>query len=327
MNEGGDGSSVVASKVAALGAFARAGYRTFAVVESDPAVIRALARADESGDVLFLHAGYFSEGGPATARIVDGRHFDLSALVRECDLPDDVQLVWHGVNDEDNLQRFLTSRVSWGECDVRRDPRGRLVLRHDSFEATPWTRDEQLLAVAAVVDAFATHDRGIKLDLKDGPSILGGVLALLRMHRLAGDRLWFNARVDVLGADGFRMLRSIYPDAIVQCPVDFLAPLALAEPRQARAVLRRLATWGITRFSVRWEREHTGLLERLQDWGYEVNLYGVPDLASFLRAMLLLPRSLTADFNFPEWDYYGRGSGERRRYHHDRTHEEAGAGG
>jgi hypothetical protein len=41
----------------------------------------------------------------------------------------------------------------------------------------------------------------------------------------------------------------------------------------------------------------------------------VPDDDSFLQAVLLLPRWLTADFNFPEWNYYVRGSGGRRRHH------------
>jgi hypothetical protein len=36
----------------------------------------------------------------------------------------------------------------------------------------------------------------------------------------------------------------------------------------------------------------------------------VSDLEEFLEASLLLPTSVTADFNFPEWGYYGRGSGE-----------------
>ena len=122
-----------------------------------------------------------------------------------------------------------------------------------------------------------------------------------------------------LGAEGFRRLRLAHPGAIVQCPVDFLAPLVLAAPRQAQSVLRMLAGWGISRFSVAWGRESTAVLVRqLEEWGYEVNLYAVPDHKSFLQAVLLLPRSLTADFNFPEWNYYGRGSGERRRYHRDR---------
>jgi hypothetical protein len=32
-----------------------------------------------------------------------------------------------------------------------------------------------------------------------------------------------------------------------------------------------------------------------------MNIYAVPDLVAFLQAALLLPRSLTADFNFPQW--------------------------
>jgi len=36
---------------------------------------------------------------------------------------------------------------------------------------------------------------------------------------------------------------------------------------------------------------------------------------AFLEASLLLPRSVTADFNFPDWHYFGRGSGQYRAYH------------
>jgi len=57
------------------------------------------------------------------------------------------------------------------------------------------------------------------------------------------------------------------------------------------------------------------LFDRLDEWGYDVNIYAVPDLEAFLQAALLLPRSLTADFNFPQWQYFGRGSGEGRAYH------------
>jgi hypothetical protein len=30
---------------------------------------------------------------------------------------------------------------------------------------------------------------------------------------------------------------------------------------------------------------------------------------------MLLPRSVTSDFNFPEWHYFGRGAGRGGRYH------------
>jgi hypothetical protein len=52
------------------------------------------------------------------------------------------------------------------------------------------------------------------------------------------------------------------------------------------------------------------LLDDLEERGWEVNVYGVPDLEAFLQAALLLPTSVTADFNFPDWRYFGRGSGQ-----------------
>lgn len=317
MNESGDQGDVVASKIEGLRAFTRAGFRPIAVVDHEPAVMRAMVEADEAGDILFLQTPMRSPSPRLTGpRTVSGRHFDLRALVGENDLPDQVQLVWHGVNDEVNLREFLSSTVGWGECDVRRDPRQRLVLRHDSFERTPWTRDEPLLTLATALEAFAGHVRGLKIDLKEGPGVLDEVLALLEGHGFDDDHLWFNASIDAVDAEVFRRLRSAHPGAIVQCPVDFLAPLVLVAPKRARAVLRMLAAWGISRFSVAWGRESTlSMVRQLEEWGHEVNLYAVPDHESFLQAVLQVPRSVTADFNFPEWNYYGRGSGERRRYH------------
>ena len=55
-----------------------------------------------------------------------------------------------------------------------------------------------------------------------------------------------------------------------------------------------------------------GVLDAIEARGWGVNISGVPDLEAFLEASLLLPTSVTADFNFPEWGYFGRGSGEGR---------------
>ena len=53
----------------------------------------------------------------------------------------------------------------------------------------------------------------------------------------------------------------------------------------------------------------------MDQWGFEVNIYNVPDLEAFLQAVLLMPRSITSDFNFPEWHYYGRGSGHNNMHY------------
>ncbi len=50
-------------------------------------------------------------------------------------------------------------------------------------------------------------------------------------------------------------------------------------------------------------------------WGFEVNIYNVPDLESFLQAVLQQPCSVTSDFNFPKWHYYGRGAGQHAERH------------
>jgi hypothetical protein len=321
MNTGSDEADVVNSKVAGVRRFTDAGYRMFAVVDNEPAVLAAVAEADESGEILFLHAQTLSESrrGP-TPRTVRGRSYDLTALVSEDDLPHHVQLVWHGVNDEANLRQFLGSRVHWAECDVRRDPLGRLVLRHDSFERTPWSRTEVVLELDDLLAQLHDRGRGAKLDLKEGDEILDDTLTAVDKHGFDDADLWFNARIDALREDGVRQVVAARPGAIVQCPADFLAPLALAAPERAWDVVRMLTSWGVNRFSVSWAGDHArALLECLEDFGCEVNLYAVPDLESFLRAARLLPTSITTDLNFPTWHYFGRGAGEQRRYHRYRV--------
>ena len=88
-------------------------------------------------------------------------------------------------------------------------------------------------------------------------------------------------------------------------------------PEQGKAILDMLRGWGVNRFSVKWKKRAVRrLMEHLEEWGFEVNIYNVPDLNAFLRAVLMQPRSITSDFNFPQWNYFGRGNGERLQYHH-----------
>jgi hypothetical protein len=255
--------------------------------------------------VLFVHAPV-----PAAGDVVP-----LRSLIPESALPRHVQLVWHGVNDRANRRQFLASPVHWGEVDVRRDPRGELVLRHDPFPTPPAGVVEPPSRLDDCLDAFGAAGRGVKLDVKDAATI-DEVLALVRCSGLDDADLWFNGRVDTLGEHTFRRIVAAHPRAVVQCPVDSLGPVAAAEPDEAKQLVEAMTRRGVNRFSVSWSSPHARLLlDRLDEWGHEVNVYAVPDLEQFLRAVLLLPRSITADFNFPEWHYFGRGSGQRGIYH------------
>jgi len=169
------------------------------------------------------------------------------------------------------------------------------------------------------MEKIRAADRAIKLDLKADGSLLDQVLELIVENNLADKDLWFNAGIEKLKEQGFRRLAKAHPKAILQCPIDFLGPLILTTPDKAHETLQMLTEWGINRFSIKWNLEELrSIFDQMDLWEYEVNIYNVPDLESFLQVVYMLPRSVTSDFNFPQWQYYGRGSGKSGD-HHDYT--------
>jgi hypothetical protein len=300
MNSGRFGS-IARSKAEGLQSFRSRGYRVIAVIDNEPDNIATMMECDPEGETLFLHAEtLFESQHRRPARAIGGKVYDITHLVRQQDLPRHVQLVWHGVNDHASLCRFLNSGIGWGECDVHRDPLDRIVLREDGFESRPWSRDEEPLTLEQCLPHFKRADKGIKLDLKD-VAVIDAVSSSLAEHGFMGNRVWFNGSLQNLGEDGFRRLAATWPDAVIQCPVDFLVPI-MSMPGKAREVLQILRGWGVNRFSLNWKTEsRRRAFETLESWGCEVNIYDVPDLESFLRATLLLPRSITSGFHFPQW--------------------------
>ena len=309
MNRSGGEDDVSSAKVEALEELRNAGFRVVAVIDNEPEMLRAMSEADVTGEILFLHADtIFASRRQPTPSIVSGSTYGLAGLVDEAEVGRRVTLVWHGVNDEHNLQQFLSSAITWAEVDVRSDPVGRLVLRHDSHVETPWARDEPVLPLRVCLEELRRTGRSVKLDLKDGGEVVDEVLDLVSGFGFSDEELWFNATVETLGPDGFARLRSTRPRAIRQAPIDFLVPLLLAAPDIAQPTLDAMRDWGITRVSLDWRTPGgRDVIDLIEERGWPVNLYGVPDLEAFLEAALLLPASVTADFNFPEWNYDGRG--------------------
>lgn len=312
----GAGIEVPLAKVVALEQIAGHGLRVVAVVDNEPENLRAMAARMPPDEVLFLHADTISTSQRAPDdRLVAGRDYRLRELVPPRSVPDRVTFVWHGVNDELNLERFIASDIGWGEFDVRRDPLGRLVLRHDAFDDTPWRRDEPLLLAADAVALIVAAGRSVKLDLKEDGSTLDGAIELVSSMGIPDERLWFNAELPTLGESGFTRLRARFPGSTISSPVDFLEPLLLASAGAADRVLDILEAWGVSRPSVRWGPGTRRVLDALEIRGWETNVYDVPDLEAFLGSSLLLPTSVTADFDFPEWGYAGRGSGANGAVH------------
>ncbi len=236
----------------------------------------------------------------------------MAKLIPGMPLPKHTQFVWHDINDEINLQQFLSSDINWGECDVRLNPIDENpILRRNSFRNTPLNVNENWLTLDKLLSHVTKTDKSIKIDLKAGGIIVEKVMKLIDAHGLDDSRLWFNSSVEKLQELGFWKLSKMYPKAILQANVDFLAPLICSAPEKAREILDMFTEWGINRFSISCQSQnlHT-FLDQMDEWGFEVNIYNVPDLKSFLQTVLLMPKSISSDFNFPKWHYYGRGPGE-----------------
>jgi beta-phosphoglucomutase-like phosphatase (HAD superfamily) len=309
---------VLESKVEGLEALRAQGLRLVAVIDNEPANIRAMAEADDSGEILFLHADtIFESQREATPRTVAGKTYGLAGLVSEQDLRTRVEFIWHGVNDEANLRQFLASGIQWAECDVRVDPVDQLVLRHDSFQETPWTRSEHSFLLEDCLATLRANNRAVVLDIKEGGDVPARVLELAGARGFEDSDLCFLGSIETLGEANMRLISEARPGSALSFMADFVGPLLLAVPTLAAQVLGTLREWGVTRVAVDWRTTPRLLeiLERFEEQGWDVNIHGVPDLESFLEAALLLPRAVTADFNFPDWHYYGRGSGQRSVYH------------
>ena len=155
----------------------------------------------------------------------------------------------------------------------------------------------------------------MKFHLIDAETI-EALAKFLEKRSIPDSRLWFHGNVERIEEEGFRQLRKNYPDAIISAPIDWLGALLVRVPDKAKEILDMFVSWGINRFSINWQAQNMRVFfDQMGDWGFDVNIYNVIDLESFLQTVLLMPRSITSDFNFPKWHYYGRGSGENDEYY------------
>lgn len=303
------------AKVAGVNYFQQAGYHVFAFIDNEPDNLEAIAQADPNHEILLLHADtiFMSQRSRLPGRAVPGKQYDLTELVTERTLPQHIQFVWNNLNDRSNLAQFLASDVYWGEFDIRIDPTGGdLIVRHDSFQEAPLHPDEAWLTLGYTLDRLRYANKGVKLDLKAGGPLIDRVLDLVVSYGYNQLNLWFNGSLEHLQESGFRKLALAHPGATLQCPINFLAPMLQAEPARAKLLLDRFQAWGLNRFAIDWRAPNLRhCCDQLEQWGFEIDIYNVPDLQAFLQAVLLRPQSITSDFDFPQWYYYGRGPVDR----------------
>jgi hypothetical protein len=231
------------------------------------------------------------------------------------DIPSSIQLAWHGVNDRLNLEHFLKSPIPWGEGDVRGDGNSGLVLRHDGFDSHPMRPGENLLRFEEWLEALQSRDKYIKIDLKEGGGTMEKMIRLLKERKVDESRLWITTNLKDVSTDDYARLRTHFPHIIFQStvPLRFMFQFMGREDRVAWLQLNQ--GLGVTRLSISWfDNPSRDEVEELRSNGFEINFYHVNSLDDFRRAVALEPEAITSDFHVPEWNLFGRGSGENGFY-------------
>ncbi len=302
------GNDITGSKVQGLQAFKDMGYRLVAMIDNEPANLKAINDTDLAHDILLLHADTIFKSASAHIPLgaVAGSRYDITELISKKWLPKHTEFVWHGVDDESILRQFLVSNVNWAEMHVRLYPHDdSIIIRRKSFSEVLRIPGETPIKLEYFLSILKDAGKGVKLDIKED-GLLERVCVLLKELGFADEQIWINRNMNELNLGGFKKIIDAFPGSIKQCPVDSLAYLIMSSPTEARRYLSMYSRCGINRFSVNWNtNECRRLITQIQNWGYDVNIYNVPDLEAFLQAALLLPRSITSYFNFPKWFYKG----------------------
>lgn len=294
------------AKVAGIRYFQQQGYRVFAFVDNEPVNLEAVAAIDPQHEILLLHADtiFESKRTQLPAHTVGGNQYDLTALISAAELPQHIHFVWAGLSDRSNLTTFLASDVHWGELSLWLDSLSdEFISLFGLFTEATF----QKLEFSETLARLRIHEKGVRLDLKAGGRLIDRMLELVQLCDFKDANLWFNGTIEVLQERGVRQIAVAHPGAIIECPVDFLAPLICTAPHKAKEVLNMFRNWGVNRFGISWQTPSLRqFFDQMDRWNFEVNIYDVPDLEAFLQAVLLMPRAITSHFNFSNW-HYGRG--------------------
>ncbi len=300
MREAADSDDVIAAKLAGIEHFRACGYRPFAMVDNQPQILEAVAAHDPGEEILLLHAGALFQQRPEQmpANAVQGNVYDLTELIPKKALPRHIQFVWDSVSSEAALTQFLGSNIRWADLSVLTN---QYMNNHN-----PAVRDNvsapQLALLQTCLQQLRQAGRGIKVSLGTDPACNQSLLRLLQTAGMDSSDLWFHVDMESLSEAQFRQLAETQPRAIIETPIDFLAPLISTGGQLAENILDRLCDWGVNRFALGWSTPGVRrLIERLDDWGFAATIYDVRELQDFLQAVLLMPQAICSDFSYAKW--------------------------
>lgn len=296
MKPDGSEQAIPEIKVNGIQHFEREGYRICAVVDNEPENLYAVSQADPEQGILLLHADtiFKSKRARVPGHAVNGKRYDLTALVLNNTLPQHTQFVWHCTDGIKSLHQFIRSNVHWIQFDSRFFIS---YLKQTSDDAGPPD-------IALCLSLIKKHGKKIKLFLREGEVQPAEALRALSGYGFDASSICLDIGIPTVmdGNDGMKILRGEYPRVTIQCRVDHLTPLILTDPARAKETLAAIRSRGVDRFSVNWmQSRKRQIIARLLRWGSEIDIRDVYGLESFLQAALMAPSSITSHFNFLEY--------------------------
>jgi len=282
------GSNAIArAKCEALERFRQAGYRIVAMVDDQPENAEAMAQSDPHGGTLYLlahrlFAGTRRTAGLQQAPIISGDGFKFDGLMPTEEVSKRVRLVCHHLQARSELLAFFRSSVEWGRIAVALDSAGvpNLVGR---FPEGPMRLETALAGINTAL-------KSVIIQLQGGLDLVIEVLELLSWFGLASSQVVFE--VDDASPEAVAHLRDTLPEICIQKTV---IPSVYSGDLSHSTWLQDMRERGVRRLAVNWwQGEKKRVARDLLEQGWEVDIFGVDDADSFLRAILLLPTSVTA---------------------------------
>ena len=168
-----------------------------------------------------------------------------------------------------------------------------------------WTNDnkqvEEISRQEHLLRSMLDNNKGARLDLASEFIDVKSYIETINHFGFRSDQLWFRISLERFRGEDVRRLAAIFPDAVIECQVDFLAPMLSEKSAKVDEIVERYQGWGINRFGISWvDRRNRPLQEWLDDTGRDVVLNNVFGFDSFLQSVLTGPRAIVSDFSFTE---------------------------
>ncbi|MEZ4664074.1 MAG: hypothetical protein R2911_41610 [Caldilineaceae bacterium] len=299
MQPNGWTSSVAMHKVEAVQQLQTRGFQILAMIDSEPENLAAIDAADSIKPFLLMHSDSlrFSDPQLLPRHATVGHHFDIVSVIKNRDLPRQIQLVWAGIHNRDDMLAYLMSDIEWGEISLYPNPARDCLVLNTASRSSPTTHSStQELSMDEALHMLKMLDKSVKFKLNVDGRAISHLLELVKQHQFAQHKIWFDLHLDLMGPTWIQQVAAAFPDAIIQTHIGPNLS-TLRNPVELKSHLKKAESWGVNRFSLSYCQpgfRHTFI--ELSDSGFDLDIDGISNRKTFIDAVLLESSSITGDF-------------------------------